>query len=51
MQQIIFPFENDQATDPDPPMAAEQAQQLIELMAQAINAVHQYHQGEEDEPS
>ncbi len=39
MQQIIFPFENDPATDPDPPMAGEQEQQLIELMAQAILAL------------
>ena len=50
MQQIIFPFENDPATDPDPPMAGEQEQQLIELMAQAILALlHQHPPGEEDE--
>ncbi len=51
MQQVSLAFENDQTTNPDPPMEAEQEQQLIELMAQAINAVYQHRQGEEDEPS
>ena len=51
MQQISFPFENDHPTDLGPPMAGEQEQPLIALMAQAIQALHQYPQGEEDEPS
>ena len=51
MQQIIFALENDQAPHPGPPMEAEQVQPLIELMAQAIIAVHQHRQGEHDEPS
>ncbi len=51
MQQITIALENDQATHPGPPMEAEQVQQLIELMAQAINAVLQHRQGEHDESS
>ncbi len=51
MQQTTLAFKNDEATHPGLPMEAEREQQLIELMAQAINTVLQHPQGEEDEPS
>ncbi len=46
-----LPMRERPPTDLGPPMAGEQEQPLIALMAQAIHAVHQHPQGEEDEPS
>ena len=51
MQQVTFAFENDAATQPSPPIEAEREQLLVALMAQAIVAVLQHRQGEEDELS
>jgi len=51
MKQITFAFEHDEATYRSPPMPAERERLLVELMAQAIAALLQPSQGEEDEPS
>ena len=47
----MFAFEDNATTPPDPPMTAEQERRLVELMAQAINAVLQRREGEQDEPA
>ena len=51
MKQVTFAFEHDEVNHRGPPLEAERERQLIELMAQAIAAVLQHTQGEEDEPS
>jgi hypothetical protein len=47
-QQTMFPFENEAHRDLVLPLEAEQQQRLIELMAQAIEAVVQHAQQGED---
>jgi len=51
MQQIILAFEPDEPAPHGPPLTAEQERQLVELMAQAIVAVLQHHDGEDYEPA
>lgn len=43
--QVTFAFEDNEATE------AERERQLVKLMAQAINAVLQRREGEQDEPA
>jgi hypothetical protein len=51
MQQLRFALENEEKTQLGLPVSTPQEQQLIERMAQAILAVLQHRQGEEDESS
>ena len=50
--QVAFAFEDNQASDLNHrPMDAERERQLVKLMVQAINAVLQHSEGEQDEPA
>jgi hypothetical protein len=51
MKQIPLPLEDDQSAPAVIALEAEQEQQLIELMAQALAAVLRLGQGEQNESS